>query len=68
MSHYAQKVCSAKTVDEARTYMLEMIEAFDHKEKAKQFKETCEKIRDIKKLQRFAWDIVLRGDNLQVLK
>lgn len=68
LTEYARKVDNATTLEQAQDAMIVLIDKFKFKKKQQAFKDFTGKRNDIKKLQKWAWDLVLRGESLQVIQ
>jgi predicted lipid-binding transport protein (Tim44 family) len=68
LTDYARKVDSARTVEEAQAALMDLIDQFQHKDKQQLFKQYATKRKTVQSLQKWAWDLVLVGNGLKVVK
>lgn len=68
LTGYARKVDSAETLEQAQEAFVELIEQFQHKDKQLLFKRYAEIRMSKQSLQKWAWDLVLVGSKLKVIK
>jgi hypothetical protein len=69
LTEYARKVSETTDLASAREAMVVLIENFEHRKKVWLFKELARysQHKDLKRLHKWAWDLVLVGDGLKVL-
>lgn len=68
LTEYARKVDEASTLKEACDAFIELLDQFQHTDKQRQYKFLAENCASRAALQKWAWDLVLVGDGLKVLK
>ena len=65
---YARNVDKAETFEQAHAALIELIDQFQHKDKQLLFKRYAEMRKTKESLQKWAWDLVLVGSGLKVMK
>lgn len=68
LTEYARNVDEAQTFEQAQVALLELIDQFQHKDKQLLFKRYAEMRKTKQSLQKWAWDLVLVGTGLKVIK